>query len=240
MSTQIHPDKRKKTAAKTKKKSFHQRRIFTGIIPGQRQKHSELGALGAGSAPLMCVVVEGDCSGNQSTCDAAAAGKVTCHTFLNNFLKNRTGKHKHRKVFLESCPSGRNVWARRVKYVLLTPPPPRLMTVATVAAQQPISPHLRSDNKGCCRLCVVSDTQEGGGVTSVCDSPEVVMTHRRKKKTSSTFCKAAWVTGRRVKKKKERNTEQGEYGSNGWAHYSSPNLRHLFSTNLPNQLHKYW
>lgn len=84
MSTQIHPDKRKKKLQpkQNKKKSFHQRRIFAGIIAGQRQKHSELGALGAGSAPLVCSGVEGDCSGDQSTCDAAAAVEV-------NFLKNR-------------------------------------------------------------------------------------------------------------------------------------------------------
>lgn len=59
-----------------KKKSFHQRRIFTGI------KHKELGA---GSAPLMCDVVEGDCSGDHSTCDEAAAGEVSYG--LKPFLK---------------------------------------------------------------------------------------------------------------------------------------------------------
>lgn len=69
---------------KKTKKSFHRRRIFTEIIPAQRQKHSELGA---GSAPLMCSIVEGDCSGDQSTCvAAAAAGEVTCHTVLNYFF----------------------------------------------------------------------------------------------------------------------------------------------------------
>lgn len=101
--------------------------------------------------------------------------------------------------------------------------------MATVAAQRPISHHLHSDNKGWCRLCVVSDMEKGGGSASVCDSPEVAMTHPAgKKKTSSTFCKAAWVMGRRVKKKNktknELNVEQGEYGG-GMARHVIP-LQH--------------
>lgn len=123
----------------------------------------------------------------------------------------------------DSRPPGRNFWARRVKCVLLIPPS-GIMIMATVAAQRPISHHLRSDNKGCCRLCVGSDTEEGGGVASVCDSPEVVMTHRRKKKSIQHLLQGSMGNGeasQKNPKQNELNAKQGEY-SGGMARHVIP------------------